>query len=202
MWPLVALGGALWWLSRPRRNPDWYTTRTPLGQLIRHPLRAGDGRAGDPTLYDPERAGERSPIFGKYGGTNRAETVKNLTTKQQRLADQAGKARGRAAFASGMSRKLSGATGDVRDTLTDAQRAEWAAKAETFQKQARTLEAQLDDTFDEQSVRGTSGRFDTKRRQVPTDEAENVRLLVENAKQRTLHGLVKRARIIQPRKIR
>lgn len=53
MLPLVILGGALYYLSRPRRNPDWIT----VGGKHR-PLRAGDGRSGDPTPYDPARVGE------------------------------------------------------------------------------------------------------------------------------------------------
>lgn len=53
MLPLVILGGALWYLSRPNRNPDWIT----VGGKHR-PLRAGDGRSGDPTPYDPARVGE------------------------------------------------------------------------------------------------------------------------------------------------
>lgn len=53
MWPLVVLGAAAWYLSRPQRNPDWITVE---GKHI--PLRHGDGRSNDPTPYDPARVGE------------------------------------------------------------------------------------------------------------------------------------------------
>lgn len=54
MLPLVVLGAAAWYLSRPQRNPDWITVE---GKHI--PLRHGDGRAGDPTPYDPAKVGEK-----------------------------------------------------------------------------------------------------------------------------------------------
>lgn len=57
MWPLVIGAGALWYLTRLRRNPDWITD----AQGRHHPLRAGDGRAGDPTPYDPAKVGEKGP---------------------------------------------------------------------------------------------------------------------------------------------
>lgn len=53
MWPLVIGAGALWYLTRLRRNPDWITTNG-----VHRPLRAGDGRSGDATPYYPERVGE------------------------------------------------------------------------------------------------------------------------------------------------
>jgi hypothetical protein len=67
MLPIVALAGALWYLSRPERNPDWITT----GGKHR-PLRSGDGRAGDPTPYDDAKLSER---WRPTGATRTARTA-------------------------------------------------------------------------------------------------------------------------------
>lgn len=66
MLPLVVLGAAAWYLSRPQRNPDWITVE---GKHI--PLRHGDGRAGDPTPYDPAKVGEK----GTANATRRSSAV-------------------------------------------------------------------------------------------------------------------------------
>lgn len=50
MWPLVALGGALWWLSRPQRNPE-LADRGWLATFGQTPTRRRRGKASPTRIY-------------------------------------------------------------------------------------------------------------------------------------------------------
>lgn len=79
MWPLVALGAAAWYLSRPRRNPDWITDK----QGRHHPIR---GTIKDGVAYDEVLAGDTVPRpRGRddlYGDAVRTTRAKNLLVKK------------------------------------------------------------------------------------------------------------------------
>lgn len=75
MWPLVIGAGALWYLTRLRRNPDWITTNGVHRPIYGKGGTGGDGRAGDPTAYDDARLKEPPKTIRRSGSRSSSVTT-------------------------------------------------------------------------------------------------------------------------------
>lgn len=99
MLPLVALGGALWYLARPRRNPDWITTNGVHRPIYGKAGTGGDGRSGDPTPYDDARLKEPPKTIRRSGSAAELQTSRTAYDRLDRLrrgAERAAAAKERA----------------------------------------------------------------------------------------------------------